>query len=74
MRWQTNGETPHRYPYFKEDTMDKIDTATLTRIIDRLREECDIRDPQRKNGYLTALLDVQEEIWKLEEQERCLPF
>ncbi len=56
--------------------MDKktIDTITVTRILDRLRRECDIRDPQRKNGYLTALLDVQKEIWEWEKQERCFPY
>lgn len=25
----------------------------------RLRENCDIREPERRNGYLTALTDVQ---------------
>lgn len=27
--------------------------------IARLREKCDIREPERRNGYLNALLDVQ---------------
>ena len=27
--------------------------------LDRLTRECDIRDPARKNGYLSALLDVK---------------
>jgi len=27
--------------------------------LDRLMRECDIRDPARKNGYLTALLTVK---------------
>ena len=54
--------------------MDKIDTTTLNRILDRLREKCNIRDSQRKNGYLTALLDVQKEIWDWEKQKRCFPF
>lgn len=31
-------------------------------IIETLRRECDIIDPARKNGYLTALLDVQSRI------------
>lgn len=25
----------------------------------RLRENCDIREPERRNGYLTALLELQ---------------
>lgn len=51
-----------------------VDTSVLVSRIDHLLRECNIRDPQRKNGYLTALLDVKEEIWKIEQEERYMPF
>lgn len=31
----------------------------IIQVLDRLMRECDIRDPARKNGYLSALLDVR---------------
>lgn len=35
-----------------------MNKTEIYRIIDRLREECDIRDQSVKLGYITALLDV----------------
>lgn len=36
--------------------------SEIYRIIERLREECEIRDPSEKLGYLKALLDVAGEV------------
>lgn len=49
-----------------------MNRTEIYRIIDRLREECDIRDQSVKLGYITALLDVASTIrLQKEDTDEC---
>ena len=41
-----------------------MNSVKMLLTIDRLRRECDIRDPERRLGYLTALMDMTSAILK----------
>lgn len=36
-----------------------LSTEEVIITLSRLRNNCDIREPERRNGYLTAILDLQ---------------
>lgn len=38
-------------------------TDEIRRLIDALRRDCDIRDPQQRTGYLTALCDLNSKLY-----------